>query len=490
LRSSEAMTTDRTIGKRRQSALDEVPDPSAAHRVHSRYSSRDAEMLRRQQLKAHATTGNGQQRQRFVTVTLSVAVLLCCTATMAAGNWTESTAPVTVTVPAAGGQAATTYAVTAELGFWELCNCTAASDSGYFCPRHQRLMEGQQATSVLTVLFQAAGLALFFTVSLLVSEAGATLRWACCACYAAAAAAAVVSWILPIAVVSSPLCADAGNLGGASAASYSDRGLILHWAFGFRLCESGALVVLAVAAAMRARGAARAWYLMTGLGITTAVLSIVTTSVHHWVGTPGLSAARDTHQALGPWGICDCVGVVHRCADLAPAYRAVQAFAVLRMLLQVAQILAVTVRPSQLRPLPPVLYVALSWVTWLFHLVTAATALGTFSRCGCGAVHSQQSFDWPLALDAVAFWLQLGLAVHVTVGLARRRLLSWALEESAAMQAEDAAAAEAATVVLTADPYGDTDSDAGSVQGSPTASPAMSPVKTGFAPTAQLPRRR
>lgn len=468
------MPRDPTITKRGQEPLDEADlrGPNVSRKI--KYSSRDAEALRRRDDAAYQKFS--RETPRLVTTLLCCAVLYLGVMTMAAGRWTRSSSGTDVTERPAGAAltvAPVTYSTHVEVGLWEVCNCTLTSDEKYFCASQRAQASAHGALSVIMVVCQLAGLAAFLVSSFLVDNK--RVEWAVPAAYGLAAVLALVTWIMPAVRYNNSVCESDNSVASSSARSYSDADVVLHWAFGLRIVEMLVMILVVVLGVMRATEKLRMWHVLFGVSVVLSIFSIVTTSTNYWIATPKVASDGTANLNVGPWGRCSCFAVVAKCSDVASSYRAVQAFAIIRLLLQVAQIAVSGVIATRLA-LPPVVSMALAWVTWLIHLIVWTVAIGTFAACGCHGVHEGQNFDWPFAFDLIAFVVQTGLVGHLTLFVARRRLMAWALQEVMAKQQQPPTEAPRTGPVF--DPYDDTNADAGR-RGTPTGSSAVA------APTSQ-----
>jgi hypothetical protein len=500
---------------RRQEPVDEV----GGARV--QYSSRDAAALRRKR-----DVEASREWYRFAMVTLSAAVLYLGVMTMASGRWTRSDAPTITTLPSAASGTNRTYAAYTDIGFWEICSCTLSADPTFFCPAESRAAHAQAALMVLPAML-GIGTVVVVALDAFVLEDVVWPSYAAAGLSGGAAVSNIAAWAVVIGRYSSSSVCGSASRGaseygivqrllalagtpGAAEVSYGDAGLVLHWGFGFMVIETVLLAILATLFVLRARQVVRLWALVFGSALVLPILLVVSASTNYSIASSGLSTSGDENFNVGAWAACSCRAVTAACGDSANSYRAIQAFAVIRLILQVVQIAVVGVIVPTMggfvpRWVPP----AVGWVAWVASLLTWTIAVGTFSSCGCGDVHAGQAFDWPFAFDFTAFILQTAVAGQLSWRYARRQLLEWAVHE----HARTAAAANAIPPTAAAprssrfasgggsadptnsrelrafDPYG-TESDASDVAGSPRRDASPAGTELRMAPRVTVTRRK
>lgn len=429
---------------------------------------------------------------RFAGVTMALTIMYISIVTMASGQWTVQKTSTTVRL-----STSVSYSRTIDVGFWQLCNCTSITDSGYFCNSQQGQAIAHAFFSVAcAVLLLAALVVICVDAFVLVDEpppaSGSTKTkssipdWlradhVAGVLYGFAAVFATISWILPAvryaAPSASPCRTTAPFLGidvDLGVQSFKSAGRVLHWAFGIRVAESVFITALAVIFALRATGKIRgAWHVAFVIGVVAPVFTIITTSANTWIA-PSTTSLQNRN--IGPWGECDCFAVETYCDDLSSNYRAVQAFAVIRLVLQVVQMMLLgLVLPLAGAHVPRIVSVITPWTVWATHLLVWTISIGTFSQCGCNGIHAGQSLSWPFAFDISAFFIQTVLGVHLSWRFMRQRLLQWALDNNTtAGFALPPTATQPAAEPDAYDPY----MDAGSPGGSSAAvAPSPSPSR-------------
>ena len=503
----------------------------ASSRANVRKASQDIPVLSDRQRRAQLKSGRewGQAIRLFLTVNLG----LVATLTMAMGRWsmgdTSATVAQTVSVPDTGLVTTVYYDRRVEFGLFEVCNCTAPSETSYFCSAERGLMTGTAAASAFHLLGQWVGIMIFVLTSC-IWDNKKWLEWVHVGALGVAFVAAVISWILPIALFSGgPQCSGETVASPSQQSTYRALGTYsLQWCFGFRVVESIGLLVLIALGVLRATERHRVWHPFFLGSIAVLVFSVVSTSQQYWIGPKTVTYNGEYNAVVSHFGACDCASVTGKCPDLASSYRAVAAMAIIRLVGLLLQVIWAAYVPSVLA-LPPVIFLGLNWVTWVVFLCTWGIAIATFASCGCGGINSGQSLDWPFAFDFLAFLGQTALAGHTTYQFVRTRLHDWALQQVAtelglgdpAGKASDgdgfdsdgfesAASSRAATPrgsrrgdvdaegLPVVDPYGD-DSLPPQPAAATAASPAASPngrfstdrgggPSPGFAPTSQMKR--
>jgi hypothetical protein len=431
---------------KRQEPLDEF------NGARVQYSSKDAEALRRAR-----DVASGREWARFANLIMIAAVLYLGVMTMAAGRWTRSK-HATETGFTTVSRVNATYALHTDIGFWEVCECALTAEKAFFCSAQRSTAQAQAAMAVVPALLVVAAFVLFALEAFVLDDPW-WVSYVIAGCYGLGGACLIAAWGISVGRLTGKVCGGSGDDASiygvthflralmdspprslAQSVSYKDAGLVLSWGFAFMLLESIAMVVLCVMFILRGRGVLRIWQGLFAAVVILPIFVIVSTSTNYSIASPRLSSTGDVTINVGPWGACSCIAAASRCGDLADAYRAVQAFAVIRLLFQVAQIaLVAVVLPVVGSAVPRWAVPIAAWCTWATQLICWTVAVGTFSACGCGEVHAGQSFDWPFAFDFLAFFVQTLAAAHLTWRYARRRLLEWAVREHKAIEAAQAA---------------------------------------------------
>jgi hypothetical protein len=280
-----------------------------------------------------------------------------------------------------------------EIGLWSSCDCNDAwkvTGAGGTCNKYKEMMRTVEAFAVASVIVELFVVLLLWqdprNESKMIGKIIAVLAFL-------AGAFLIITWAIYAATYEKTLCGE----------KVRDSAR-LNWAFGIKVAESGAWIILTILLCLQGFGTLKRNRTYFLVAFVILALGIVTTTSRGWIKErPQLTAGTDLKFEGGVWEICTCVQVDDLpCSQRRNLLRTSEAFHIISIVLGSGLLVVLF---GWIPATPNYVSVVLAFLTWFAQLITWISIAAFFAQKICGAKLK----------TATSYKLHWGFGLHVAI---------------------------------------------------------------------------